>query len=87
MFVSAERTKLTVDGVEFLLMKALALHLIEGSIDQVCVCGGGGVRADLDTKTRCGDRQGKAREAPEAKHWGTSGSGDRHAGWEKKMCL
>jgi 26S proteasome regulatory subunit N9 len=24
-----------VDGVEFLLMKALALHLIEGSIDQV----------------------------------------------------
>lgn len=31
----AERTKLTIDGVEFLLMKALALHLIEGSIDQV----------------------------------------------------
>ncbi len=24
-----------MDGVEFLLMKALALHLIEGSIDQV----------------------------------------------------
>lgn len=33
----AERTKLSVDGVEFLLMKALALHLIEGSIDQVGV--------------------------------------------------
>lgn len=31
----ADRTKLSVDGVEFLLMKALALHLIEGSIDQV----------------------------------------------------
>lgn len=31
----AARTKLSVDGVEFLLMKALALHLIEGSIDQV----------------------------------------------------
>lgn len=31
----AERTKLSVDGVEFLLMKALSLHLIEGSIDQV----------------------------------------------------
>jgi 26S proteasome regulatory subunit N9 len=31
----AERTKLSIDGVEFLLMKALALHLIEGSIDQV----------------------------------------------------
>jgi 26S proteasome regulatory subunit N9 len=34
----AQRTKLSVDGVEFLLMKALALHLIEGTIDQV---GGG----------------------------------------------
>lgn len=33
----AARTKLSVDGVEFLLMKALALHLIEGSIDQVRV--------------------------------------------------
>jgi 26S proteasome regulatory subunit N9 len=33
--VCAERTKLSIDGVEFLLMKALALHLIEGSIDQV----------------------------------------------------
>eukprot|EP00798_Chlamydomonas_sp_ICE-L_P003282 gene3282-13309_t len=31
----AARTKLSVDGVEFLLMKALALHLIEGVIDQV----------------------------------------------------
>jgi hypothetical protein len=31
----AERTKLTVDGVEFLLMKTLSLHLIEGVIDQV----------------------------------------------------
>jgi 26S proteasome regulatory subunit N9 len=31
----AERTRLPPDGVEFLLMKALALHLIEGSIDQV----------------------------------------------------
>jgi hypothetical protein len=35
LFAVAERTKLTIDGVEFLLMKALALHLIEGSIDQV----------------------------------------------------
>ena len=34
----AERTKLPLDGVEFLLMKALSLHLIEGSVDQV---GGG----------------------------------------------
>eukprot|EP00879_Flechtneria_rotunda_P027333 GHRR01029278.1.p1 GENE.GHRR01029278.1~~GHRR01029278.1.p1 ORF type:complete len:339 (+),score=124.00 GHRR01029278.1:1679-2695(+) len=33
----AARTKLSIDGVEFLLMKALALHLIEGSIDQVCM--------------------------------------------------
>jgi 26S proteasome regulatory subunit N9 len=31
----AERTKLPLDGVEFLLMKALALHLVEGSIDEV----------------------------------------------------
>eukprot|EP00884_Botryococcus_braunii_P006375 jgi/Botrbrau1/15739/Bobra.4_1s0107.1 len=31
----AERTKLTLDGVEFLLMKTLSLHLIEGVIDQV----------------------------------------------------
>lgn len=29
------RTKLGADGVEMLLMKALSLHLIEGSIDQV----------------------------------------------------
>jgi 26S proteasome regulatory subunit N9 len=35
LFVASERTKLTIDGVEFLLMKALALHLIEGIIDQV----------------------------------------------------
>lgn len=33
--VIAERTKLPLDGVEFLLMKALALHLMEGVIDQV----------------------------------------------------
>lgn len=33
--LAADRTKLSIDGVEFLLMKALALHLIEGSIDQV----------------------------------------------------
>ena len=33
--VIAERTKLSVDGVEFLLMKTLSLHLIEGIIDQV----------------------------------------------------
>jgi len=31
----AERTKLPADGAEFLLMKAMALHLIEGVIDQV----------------------------------------------------
>lgn len=31
----AERTKLDTDGVEFLLMRALSLHLIEGKIDQV----------------------------------------------------
>uniref|UniRef100_A0A7S3RAB0 PCI domain-containing protein n=1 Tax=Dunaliella tertiolecta TaxID=3047 RepID=A0A7S3RAB0_DUNTE len=31
----AQRTKLDVDGVEFLLMKALSLHLIEGIINQV----------------------------------------------------
>ena len=31
----ADRTKLTVDGVEFLLMKALSARLIEGVIDQV----------------------------------------------------
>jgi len=31
----AAATKLEADGVEFLLMKALSLHLIEGSIDQV----------------------------------------------------
>ena len=31
----ADRTKLTVDGAEFLLMKALSLHLIEGIIDEV----------------------------------------------------
>ena len=31
----ADRTKLPMDGVEFLLMKALALHLVEGAVDQV----------------------------------------------------
>lgn len=31
----AERTKLSADGAEFLVMKALSVHLIEGSIDQV----------------------------------------------------
>jgi 26S proteasome regulatory subunit N9 len=31
----ASRTKLSVDGVEYLLMKALSVHLIEGIIDQV----------------------------------------------------
>ena len=35
MKVIGERTKLTLDGVEFLLMRALSLHLIEGTIDQV----------------------------------------------------
>lgn len=30
-----DKTKLDIDGVEFLLMKALSLHLIEGKIDQV----------------------------------------------------
>mmetsp|Transcript_18359 Transcript_18359/g.51454 ORF Transcript_18359/g.51454 Transcript_18359/m.51454 type:complete len:389 (-) Transcript_18359:270-1436(-) len=31
----AQRTKLSLDGVEFMLMKALSKHLIEGIIDQV----------------------------------------------------
>uniref|UniRef100_A0A7S0R011 PCI domain-containing protein n=1 Tax=Pyramimonas obovata TaxID=1411642 RepID=A0A7S0R011_9CHLO len=31
----AEKTKLSLDGVEFLLMKTLSVHLIEGVIDQV----------------------------------------------------
>lgn len=31
----AAKTKLSVDGVEYLLMKALSVHLIEGIIDQV----------------------------------------------------
>lgn len=30
-----QKTKLEVDGVEFLLMKTLSLHLIEGIVDQV----------------------------------------------------
>ncbi|KAH7833936.1 hypothetical protein Vadar_011245 [Vaccinium darrowii] len=33
--VIAERTKLTVEDVEYLLMKSLSVHLIEGIIDQV----------------------------------------------------
>ncbi len=33
--VIAERTKLSIDGVEFLLMKTLSLNLIRGSIDEV----------------------------------------------------
>ncbi|PIA61081.1 hypothetical protein AQUCO_00300536v1 [Aquilegia coerulea] len=33
--VIAERTKLSVEDVEFLLMKSLSVHLIEGIIDQV----------------------------------------------------
>ncbi|GAB4817025.1 hypothetical protein N2152v2_004071 [Parachlorella kessleri] len=35
MATIGERAKLPLDGVEFLLMKTLALHLIEGVIDQV----------------------------------------------------
>ncbi len=35
MSAIAARTKLSVDGVEFLLMKALSLRLIQGVIDQV----------------------------------------------------
>ena len=35
MSVIAARTKLSVDGVEFLFMKALSLRLIQGVIDQV----------------------------------------------------
>lgn len=31
----ADKTKLSIDGVEFLLMKSLSVHLIEGVIDQV----------------------------------------------------
>lgn len=31
----ADKTKLQIDGVEFLLMKTLSLHLIEGVIDEV----------------------------------------------------
>lgn len=33
--VIAERTKLSIEDVEFLLMKSLSVHLIEGIIDQV----------------------------------------------------
>lgn len=33
--VIGQRTKLNQDGVEFLLMKALSKHLMEGVIDQV----------------------------------------------------
>ena len=33
--VIGEQTNLDNDGVEFLLMRALSLHLIEGTIDQV----------------------------------------------------
>ncbi|KAL2453503.1 26S proteasome non-ATPase regulatory subunit 13B [Abeliophyllum distichum] len=33
--VIAKRTKLTVEDVEYLLMKSLSVHLIEGIIDQV----------------------------------------------------
>ncbi|KAL2518463.1 26S proteasome non-ATPase regulatory subunit 13A [Abeliophyllum distichum] len=33
--VIAERTKITVEDVEYLLMKSLSVHLIEGIIDQV----------------------------------------------------
>lgn len=35
MATIAEATKLDADGVEFLLMKALSLHLLEGAINQV----------------------------------------------------
>jgi hypothetical protein len=52
----AERTKLSIDGVEFLLMKALALHLIEGSIDQVS--GVWGMAADMQTRGCQGSRAG-----------------------------
>ena len=44
----AQLTKLSVDGVEFLLMKALALHLVEGIIDQVRAEGGGASCARFD---------------------------------------
>ena len=40
----ADRTKLSIDGAEFLLMKALSLHLIEGVIDEV----------DSSVQVRCG---------------------------------
>ncbi|XP_059641432.1 26S proteasome non-ATPase regulatory subunit 13 homolog A [Cornus florida] len=33
--IIAERTKLTVEDVEYLLMKSLSVHLIEGIVDQV----------------------------------------------------
>ncbi|XP_043717491.1 26S proteasome non-ATPase regulatory subunit 13 homolog B-like [Telopea speciosissima] len=33
--VIAERTKLSIEDVEYLLMKSLSVHLIEGIIDQV----------------------------------------------------
>ncbi|PIA29904.1 hypothetical protein AQUCO_05800171v1 [Aquilegia coerulea] len=35
LIVIAERTKLSVEDVEYLLMKSLSVHLIEGIIDQV----------------------------------------------------
>ena len=42
-----QKTKLEVDGVEFLLMKTLSLHLIEGVVDQV----DGNVKVQATTTT------------------------------------
>lgn len=44
-----QKTKLEVDGVEFLLMKTLSLHLIEGIVDQV----DGNVKVHSETLLLC----------------------------------
>ena len=44
-----QKTKLEVDGVEFLLMKTLSLHLIEGVVDQV----DGNVKVQPETLLLC----------------------------------
>lgn len=54
----ASATKLTDDGVEFLLMKALSLHLIEGSIDQVAATVQVGSKAKVPAAQRAASLSG-----------------------------